>query len=203
MTLCHAGDIPEQHFASCHIGVRSRVPISVPVMCLSSRDGERCVIEALDAGADDIVTKPARIGELLARPKARWRRNSGLPGVEDTFLYDRFRFDLKLQQVRMRDEPVELTQKEFQLALLLLRNIGMPLSRIHVREVVWGRDSEVPSRTRDTHVSRVRNKLALRPESGYLLAPVYSYGYRLEHLSCGADRGATPGVQLSTSPQSA
>ena len=203
MTLCHAGDIPEQHFASCHIGVRSRVPISVPVMCLSSRDGERCVIEALDAGADDIVVKPARIGELRARLKARWRRHAAGPGGEDAFRYDRFHFDLKLHRVRMREHAVELTQKEFQLALLLLRNVGRPLSRSHIREVVWGRDSEVPSRTMDTHVSRVRAKLGLRPESDYLLAPVYSYGYRLEHLSGGADRGATPSVQLSTSPQSA
>jgi DNA-binding response OmpR family regulator len=72
------------------------------------------------------------------------------------------------------------------LAVLLLRNLGKPLSRGHIREAVWGRDSEIPSRTMDTHVSRVRTKLGLRPESDYLLAPVYSFGYRLEHLARGA-----------------
>ena len=77
---------------------------------------------------------------------------------------------------------IDMTQKEFHLALLLFRNIGRPLSRGHIREEVWGHDSDVPSRTMDTHVSRVRTKLGLRPEDGYLLAPVYSYGYRLEHL---------------------
>jgi len=67
-----------------------------------------------------------------------------------------------------------------------------PLSRGHIREAVWGRDSEVPSRTMDTHVSRVRSKLTLRPESGYLLAPVYSYGYRLERLRSEDDEQPAP-----------
>jgi len=78
--------------------------------------------------------------------------------------------------------PITMTQKEFQLALLLLANIGKALSRSDIREAVWGRNCDVPSRTLDTHVSRVRSKLGLRPSSGYLLAPLYSFGYRLENL---------------------
>ena len=66
--------------------------------------------------------------------------------------------------------------------LLLMGNIGKALSRGDIREAVWGRNTEVPSRTLDTHVSRVRTKLGLRPGSGYLLAPLYSFGYRLENL---------------------
>ena len=121
-------------------------------------------------------------GELRARLKALVRR-AGLGDIHGTiFEYDRFRFDLQRQTAQDSGRIVELTQKEFQLALLFLNNIGKPLSRGHIREAVWGRDSEVPSRTMDTHVSRVRSKLTLRPESGYLLAPVYSYGYRLERL---------------------
>ena len=104
-------------------------------------------------------------------------------------MHDRFRFDLQLQQAWNDGVPVEMTHKEFLLALLLMRHLGNPLSRGHIREVVWGRDSEIPSRTMDTHVSRVRSKLGLRPELGYLLAPVYSYGYRLEHLA--GDRAGT------------
>ena len=154
----------------------------LPVMVLTSQDAESEVISALDAGADDFVVKPARAGELRARLKALVRR-AGLGDIHGTiFEYDRFRFDLQRQTAQDSGRIVELTQKEFQLALLFLNNIGKPLSRGHIREAVWGRDSEVPSRTMDTHVSRVRSKLTLRPESGYLLAPVYSYGYRLERL---------------------
>jgi two-component system, OmpR family, response regulator RegX3 len=162
--------------------IRTRVPVTVPVLFLTARDAEHDVIEALEAGADDFVVKPARIGELQARLRALWRRNSRPPDAPDTYEYDRFRFELKLQRAWVDGAPVDLTQKEFMLAVLLLRNLGKPLSRGHIREVVWGRDSEIPSRTMDTHVSRVRSKLGLRPERQYLLAPVYSYGYRLEHL---------------------
>jgi len=170
--------------------IRARVPVPAPVLFLTARDAEQDAIDALEAGADDFVVKPARLGELQARLRALVRRQARQPAACDTFEHDRFRFDLKQQRVLVHDECVVLTQKEFLLALLLLRNIGKPLSRGHIREVVWGRDSAIPSRTMDTHVSRVRNKLGLRPENGYLLAPVYSYGYRLEDLSRSAS--ATP-----------
>jgi two-component system, OmpR family, response regulator RegX3 len=155
---------------------------TVPALILTSRDSEMDVINALGSGNDDFLVKPVRPGELRARLRAMVRR--AMPGRADgdSFEYDRFEFNLKTLQVKDRGAEVDLTQKEFQLAMLLLSNVGKPLSRGHIREAVWGRNSEVPSRTLDTHVSRVRTKLSLRPESGYLLAPVYSYGYRLEHL---------------------
>jgi DNA-binding response OmpR family regulator len=83
-------------------------------------------------------------------------------------------------------KPIELTQKEFDLALLFFRHLGRPLSRAFIHESVWSREVELISRTMDTHVSRVRNKLQLRPENGYRLAPVYSYGYRLEQVGAAA-----------------
>jgi len=164
--------------------IRARVPVSVPVLLLTARDAEQDAIDALEAGADDFIVKPARMGELQARLRALARRHTRQPVVcGGTFEHDRFRFDLKQQQASVHGEPVMLTQKEFLLALLLLRNVGKPLSRGHIREAVWGRNGEILSRTMDTHVSRVRSKLGLRPGNGYLLAPVYSYGYRLEDLS--------------------
>ena len=165
--------------------IRTRVPATAPVLFLTARDTEQDAIEALEAGADDFVVKPARLGELQARLRALGRRHGRPAATVDVFEHDRFRFELKLQQAFVHGTPVELTQKEFLLAVLLLRNLGKPLSRGHIREAVWGRDNEIPSRTMDTHVSRVRSKLGLRPENDYLLAPVYSYGYRLEHLSRG------------------
>jgi DNA-binding response OmpR family regulator len=82
----------------------------------------------------------------------------------------------------MDGEQIDVTHKEFNLALLFFRNLGRPLSRAYIHESIWVRETAVPSRTMDTHVSRVRNKLRLRPENGFRLVPVYSYGYRLEKL---------------------
>ena len=154
-----------------------------PVLFVTARDAERDVIEALEAGADDYMIKPVRAGELVARVRALLRRAVPQPETDRVFDFEPFRLDLRTHEVWRDGAPVELTQKEFQLALLMLRNIGKPLSRGHIREIVWGRGSEVPSRTMDTHVSRVRSKMELRPERGFLLAPVYSYGYRLEQLN--------------------
>lgn len=160
----------------------------VPALILTRRDSELDIVDALDSGIDDFLVKPVQPGELRARLRALARRAAPAIVKGDSFAYDRFAFNLKTLEVKDAGNPVELTQKEFQLAMLLLRNVGKPLSRGHIREAVWGRNSEVPSRTLDTHVSRVRTKLALRPEGGYLLAPVYSYGYRLENLQLSDSR---------------
>jgi DNA-binding winged helix-turn-helix (wHTH) protein len=100
---------------------------------------------------------------------------------------------------------IDVTHKEFNLALLFFRNIGRPLSRAYIHEAIWVRETAVPSRTMDTHVSRVRNKLQLRPENGFRLVPVYSYGYRLEKLLgheriCGHPSGPNHRTPL-TPPQ--
>jgi DNA-binding response OmpR family regulator len=77
---------------------------------------------------------------------------------------------------------IELTPKEFDLTATLFRNIGRLLSRGHLQEAVWGRSGELATRTVDTHVSQVRKKLDLRPETGYRVVPIYNYGYRLERI---------------------
>jgi DNA-binding response OmpR family regulator len=172
----------------------------VPALILTAADSELAVVEALDDGRDDFLVKPVRTGELRARLKALLRRATPGAATGDSFEYDRFAFNLKTLQVMDGGVEVELTQKEFQLAMLLLSNVGKPLSRGHIREAVWGRNSEVPSRTLDTHISRVRTKLALRPEKGYLLAPVYSYGYRLENLQIAASRTEPVGAGVTAPP---
>jgi len=78
--------------------------------------------------------------------------------------------------------PVALTLREFNLALLLFRNQGRPLSRSYLYEHLWMRDEVLSSRTLDTHIYRVRSKLKLTSEYGWVLSTVYGYGYRLEAL---------------------
>ena len=80
-----------------------------------------------------------------------------------------------------------MTAKEFALALMLFRNLNRPLSRGHLTDTFWGHTAAVQSRTLDTHISALRSKLGLRPERGFILSSVYSFGYRLdEHELPGA-----------------
>jgi DNA-binding response OmpR family regulator len=155
----------------------------IPALVLTVRGAEQETAGCFDNGNNDFQVKPLQAGELRARLTALMRREM-TPEAEAgaVFAYDRFEFNLKTLEVRASSVPIMMTQKEFQLALLLMGNIGKALSRGDIREAVWGRNTEVPSRTLDTHVSRVRTKLGLRPGSGYLLTPLYSFGYRLENL---------------------
>ena len=162
---------------------RERMPANLPVLFVTSRSSEDDIIAGLAAGADDYMIKPIRRGELVARVQALLRRAYPTQNAAEQIRFGQYIFETRTGRLTMDGKPVELTQKEFDLALLFFRNIGRPLSRAYILEAVWARDVEIPSRTMDTHVSRVRSKLQLRPDHGFRLAPVYSYGYRLEQLS--------------------
>ena len=166
--------------------VRKHVEAPVPVMFVTNRDSEKDIISALEQGADDYMKKPISRPELLARVSALLRRAYPQKNSE-TLTIEIYSFDLKNHTIALAGQLVETTQKEFDLALFLFQNIGRLLSRGHILGAVWGRAIEIPSRTMDTHVSRIRSKLNLRPESGFKLTPVYNYGYRLEQIGKAAD----------------
>ena len=161
---------------------RERLPASLPVLLMTNQADEDDIVAGLAAGADDYIIKPIRRGELVARIQALLRRAYPTQNAAEQIQFGDYVFETRTGRLTMKGNVIELTQKEFDLALLLFRNIGRPLSRAYILEAVWSRDIEVPSRTMDTHISRIRSKLQLRPENGYRLAPVYSYGYRLEQL---------------------
>jgi DNA-binding response OmpR family regulator len=162
--------------------VREKLSATIPVLFMTSRSGEEDIVEGLAAGADDYMIKPIRRGELVARVQALLRRAYPTQTTPEIEQHGPYKFETRAARVSLHDTPIEMTQKEFDLALLLFRNLGRPLSRAYILEAVWSRDIDIPSRTMDTHISRVRSKLELRPENGYRLAPVYSYGYRLEQV---------------------
>jgi DNA-binding response OmpR family regulator len=154
----------------------------LPVIFITARGREADITSILNAGADDYVTKPISPGVLLARVSSLLRRvYRKNPGATHEIFGD-YEFDVPSAQVLRKGIPVTVTQREFNLALLLFQNLGRPLSRDHILELVWKQVSDIPSRTMDTHISLVRTKLGLRPENGYRLAPLYGHGYRLEQI---------------------
>jgi len=150
-----------------------------PVIFVTARESEQDTVAALGAGADDYLTKPVRRLELLSRMEAVWRRMRPATG-EASMNFPPYCFDVESKQCYFNNREIELTDKEFAVAIFLFRNIGNLLSRRHILEAVWGISAELSTRTVDTHVSRIRLKLALRPENGFRLASVYNFGYRLE-----------------------
>jgi two-component system response regulator RegX3 len=168
--------------------IRKSVREPLPVLFTTGQNREEDIVHALKAGADDYLTKPLRRLEFLARVDALLRRSRGHGREPDQPLEaGAFRVDPHGRTLHKGDTVVALTQKEFDMALLLFRNIGRLLSRSYLLDTVWGISAEVSTRTVDTHASQLRTKLGLYPEEGWRLSSVYQHGYRLERVS-----GAVP-----------
>lgn len=159
--------------------VRQHLDASLPILFITHRSEERDIVEGLQCGADDFMTKPVRVAELKARMHALLRR--AYPEcTDDVQTFGPYTFTRSSLSVTFGGKEVVLTYREFALALLLFQNAGRLMSRDHLREAVWGQNSEVLSRTLDTHVSRLRQVLQLRPGNRYSIAAVYGLGYRLD-----------------------
>ena len=164
--------------------LRQERGISAPVLFVTSRDSEEDIVSGLNSGADDYMIKPVRRLELLSRLEAVWRRFRQREERQQLLESPPYRIDMERRIVFCNSAPVEnLTEKEFALVVFLFQNIGRLLSRGHLLEAIWGLSAAVPTRTLDTHISRVRKKLELQPTNGFRLVPAYNYGYRLERVA--------------------
>jgi two-component system, OmpR family, alkaline phosphatase synthesis response regulator PhoP len=159
----------------------------VPVLVLTARGEEADKVRALRLGADDYVTKPFGVLELLARVEALLRRaapvGASLPGLGALERVGDVEVVPASRQVRRRGEPVMLTPKEYDLLVALLRRRGAVASRVELLTEVWGYGSGVQSRTVDTHVAELRRKLEEDPGNPRYVLTVRKTGYRIETAS--------------------
>jgi DNA-binding response OmpR family regulator len=170
--------------------VRNKATLPVPILMMTNRSDERDIVEGLACGADDYMVKSSRVIEMRARLMALLRRGGHMRPASE-LAWGRFRFHAEQRIAWVDDTEVMLRNKEFDLALVLFRNLGRLLSRAHLIESVWGRGADISSRSLDVYISHVRSKLRLRAESGYRLVSVYNHGYRLEDVAAMPDT-ATP-----------
>lgn len=157
-----------------------------PILFLTSRIDEADIVAGLSVGADDYLAKPLRPAEFVARVRALLRRAYPEAVHDDELIRQGdYVVDARRRAIALEGRIVDLSPREFDLALFLFRNIGRLLSREVIEQAVWGRAMDAGSRTLDTHISRLRIKLALRPEHGVRLSSVYSHGYRFEGAGAG------------------
>lgn len=148
----------------------------IPIILVTAKTSEIDKVKGLDIGADDYMTKPFGVMELISRVKALLRR-SGTEQEEKFLSIGDVFLDGEKHAVYVKDETCELTYKEYELLKLLMSNEGLVMSRDVIMDRVWGIDFEGESRTLDMHIKTLRQKLK---ESGTMIKTVRNVGYRLE-----------------------
>ncbi len=150
----------------------------IPIIMLTARGQEVDKVVGLELGADDYVTKPFSIRELLARVKAVLRRASGTPKDSGKLLFGEVEVNLKSCQVSRKGKEVDFSSKEFELLKFFLNHPGETLSRDRLLEEVWGYDRFPTTRTVDTHIVRLRQKIEPKPDEPRFILTVHGTGYK-------------------------
>ena len=157
--------------------LKSKRP-SVPVIMLTARGQEVDKVVGLELGADDYVTKPFSIRELLARVKAVLRRAQTVPKEQERYLFGEVEVNLRSCQVSKKGKALEFSSKEFDLLKYFLCHPGETLSRDRLLEDVWGYDHFPTTRTVDAHIVRLRQKLEAKPDEPRFILTVHGTGYK-------------------------
>lgn len=151
--------------------------IATPVVMLTARGHEADKIRGLELGADDYITKPFSLAELVARIRAVLRR-SERPAGPDVIRHGIISVDVKKRQTLKADTLVDLTEKEFQILTLLMNRPGEVVTRDEFLKELWGEDVYVTPRTVDIHIAALRKKLEDNPEHPSYIVSVRNVGYK-------------------------
>lgn len=150
---------------------------NLPIIMLTARTDEFDKVTGLDLGADDYITKPFSILELISRVKAVLRRSKKKD--KDDLTYKEISLNTSKRRVKVLDEKIDLTYKEFEMLLLLMSNVGNVISREDFLLKIWGYDYEGETRTVDVHIASLRSKLK---DYGKYIHTVRNLGYKLGEI---------------------
>jgi DNA-binding response OmpR family regulator len=157
-----------------------RINVLVPIVMLTARSQETDKVRGLDAGADDYVTKPFGVNELIARMRAIFRRAARrLPSVPETLSIGEATVSLTTQMVRVRGREHSLSFYEVELLRMLAERAGQPVGRDEILSKIWGLDGSSTNRTVDNFIVKLRKKIEKSPEKPVHIMTVYGFGYKL------------------------
>jgi DNA-binding response OmpR family regulator len=152
--------------------------VQVPILMLTARSEESDRVIGLDLGADDYVTKPFSLRELMARVRALLRRIQSGTDLPDELQFDEIEVDFRRYAARRRGKPVEMTRKEFATLRILAARAGEVVTREELLNEVWGYEAYPVSRTVDNHIAGLRAKLEKDPSRPAHIRTVHGVGYK-------------------------
>lgn len=151
----------------------------IPVIMLTAKTSEFDKVKGLDMGADDYISKPFGVMELISRVKAVLRRTS-IPSPSNVLSLDDISIDYEKRIIKTEGKTIDLTYKEFELLYYLLKNQDIVLTREMIMNQIWGFDFEGETRTVDVHIATLRQKLG---EKGKLIQTIRNVGYKVGNIS--------------------
>ena len=151
----------------------------VPIVMLTARSSEADKIRGLEMGADDYMTKPFSVGELVARMRAIFRRADRSPDVPETFRIGKAQVNLGAQTVSRGKAVEQLSFYEVGILRLLVERKGEPVSRDEILQKIWGLDAAPTNRTVDNFIVKLRRKVEVIADKREFILTVYGYGYKL------------------------
>lgn len=157
--------------------IRRELQLSTPIIFLTARTEENDMLTGFNVGGDDYISKPFSIKEVVARIKAVLKRGSSEPVKSSLIRIDDLNLDLERKTLKIYDEPINLTRKEFEILALLITTRGKYISREEILDRVWSDDVIVTERNVDVNIARLRKKIG---EYGNMIKGKSGYGYCFE-----------------------
>lgn len=149
-----------------------------PILMLTARGQELDKVLGLEVGADDYITKPFGLNELLARVRAHLRRASNEVAVIENYSFGDIKVDFQKYKAMKNGAPIELGPREFELLKFLVNHRGETVTREQLLDAVWGYDAMMYTRTVDNHIAKLRQKIENDPENPAFILTVHRVGYR-------------------------
>lgn len=150
----------------------------IPIIMLTAKSQESDIITGLDLGADDYITKPFSVLELMARINALFRRTKSNSLKPEIYRFGSLEIDVKKYHAHKHGKPIELSPREFEILKYLIERQGDIVTREDLLNRVWGYDSFPYTRTIDAHISKLRRKIEDRPQDPELIITIHGLGYK-------------------------
>jgi DNA-binding response OmpR family regulator len=157
--------------------LKKEIP-DLPIIMLTAKSQEAEIITGLELGADDYITKPFSVLELLARIKALFRRIKSGSEIPEMHRFGNLEINFKKYEARKKGKPIKLSPREYELLKWFIEREGEIVSRDELLNQVWGYDSFPNTRTIDTHIAKLRHKIEDNPEEPKLIVTIHGIGYK-------------------------